>query len=65
MTKIKMVQIFRYRPQKMLINGVHWITYCINKCECMHNNGRQAELRYNKRNEVSVWADDIIKKGPE
>jgi hypothetical protein len=61
----KMIQFTSWHPQKMLIDTgqrgtIPWIVHCCDEVERIKaNDGRKAELRYDKEGRVSVWVNDV------
>ena len=64
MSAPRMVQHNLWKPQSFQIETSKgkqkYLEWCQDECErIMSNDGRIAELRYNKAGQVSVWVNDI------
>jgi len=63
---MKLIQYSLYKPQSMEMDTTQgkmkYRAWCEGECERMISHGRQAELRFNDRGEVSIWVNDIVER---
>ena len=63
---MKLIQYRIYKSQSFEVETVQgnikYRAWCEGECERMISHGRQAELRFNDRGEVSVWVNNIVER---
>jgi hypothetical protein len=64
--RMKLIQHTIYKSQSFEVETVQgnikYRAWCEGECERMIEHGRQAELRFNDRGEVSIWVNDIVER---